>query len=599
MPTTDFFLKDLNDEQIDAILDEDNVFLIACPGSGKTRTLTAKIAKQLSENESGKKFTIALTYTHRAADEIQDRVQVLGVDTSKLWIGTIHSFCLEWIIRPYYIYDEDLIHGYRVIDTMERETLLTTLCEQHNGSGVTIYDCDYYFDENGYSMSSSNTAKHSVIKAILENYFTLMRERRLMDYEMILYYAHRIINSNSNVSKILSKLFSVILVDEYQDTRQLQYLIIGAIIRTGSAETKLFMVGDPNQAIFKTLGGYPIDVEELRELTSSTISEHQLSINYRSEERIIEYFSEFNVHQTSITHVVKNEEVATLITFDNQIDRLDLEDRLVSLIEYNVETLGVPQHEICVLAPWWVQLASITRKLIARLPQYDFDGPGTVPFARDLDNFWYKVSKIALTSAAPNMYVRRMRWAKEVLEDLSAYGLLVSPVTSKTLLYYSNSIQINHTDGMSYLQSFFEELFERLKINIDAHDDLRLQKGSFLLASSRRVEQLSRDGVDFSDINSFRRVYKERSGITVSTIHGIKGAEYDTVIAYSLLEGMIPHFADPDGADSAKRLLYVVASRARKHLHLISETGRTRGSYGEYPATTILQDYDFEYDTIN
>jgi DNA helicase-2/ATP-dependent DNA helicase PcrA len=75
----------------------------------------------------------------------------------------------------------------------------------------------------------------------------------------------------------------------------------------------------------------------------------------------------------------------------------------------------------------------------------------------------------------------------------------------------------------------------------------------------------------------FRRVFENRNGIAVSTIHGTKGDEFETVIAYALLEGMVPNFNDPDQQDSAKKRLYVIASRARKNLHLISERGRMRG----------------------
>lgn len=92
---------DLNPEQEAAVLAPGNIFLTACPGSGKTRTLTYKIAYELSRMTSDKQRIVAITYTNRAADEIRDRIESLGVDTQHLWIGTIHAFCLEWILRPY------------------------------------------------------------------------------------------------------------------------------------------------------------------------------------------------------------------------------------------------------------------------------------------------------------------------------------------------------------------------------------------------------------------------------------------------------------------------------------------------------------------
>src|ERR1700679_1001265 len=99
---------ELNTEQEAAILDDESVFFVACPGSGKTRALTYKIAYEISRLQSDKQFVVAITYTNRAADEIHERVEHLGVDTSQLWIGTIHSFCLEWILKPYSVYQKKL-----------------------------------------------------------------------------------------------------------------------------------------------------------------------------------------------------------------------------------------------------------------------------------------------------------------------------------------------------------------------------------------------------------------------------------------------------------------------------------------------------------
>src|SRR5882757_6245083 len=136
---------DLNPEQEAAIAEEGNVFLVACPGSGKTRTLTYKIASQLSKPGLGKRWVVAITYTHRAADEIHERIENLGVDTSKLWIGTIHSFCLEWILKPYAIYHDALKYGFRVIDAHDRERLLTELCQRYRNPTISPWDCENYY----------------------------------------------------------------------------------------------------------------------------------------------------------------------------------------------------------------------------------------------------------------------------------------------------------------------------------------------------------------------------------------------------------------------------------------------------------------------
>ncbi len=128
----------LNREQELVIDEPDSVFLIACPGSGKTRTLTYKVASELAKLDTPRQSVAAITYTHRAADEIEERIMDLGVDTDQLWIGTIHSFCLEWILRPYGLYHPDLAHGFRVIGTHERETLLQRLCAPYRNPQITF-----------------------------------------------------------------------------------------------------------------------------------------------------------------------------------------------------------------------------------------------------------------------------------------------------------------------------------------------------------------------------------------------------------------------------------------------------------------------------
>jgi DNA helicase II / ATP-dependent DNA helicase PcrA len=76
------------------------------------------------------------------------------------------------------------------------------------------------------------------------------------------------------------------------------------------------------------------------------------------------------------------------------------------------------------------------------------------PFARDVNNFWYKVFRIALTESAPSMYVTRLRWAGEVLAELHAAGISVSSFTRKLLLRECNSVKLRETDGLKYLRKY-------------------------------------------------------------------------------------------------------------------------------------------------
>lgn len=589
--------KDLNEAQVKAIEHPGSVFLVASPGSGKTRTLTYKIARLLSTLTSDKKRVVAITYTRRAADEIHERIEQLGVDTSQLWIGTIHAFCLEWILKPYGIYHAHLQHGFRVINAHDTERMLEELCAGVTTHRLTSFDCGYYMTPGALELNC-HPAKREAVKNVLRSYWKALQQNRQLDFEMILYYAYQLIERHPPVSALLSSVFSHILVDEYQDTKEIQYEILARILKAGAGETAAFIVGDPNQAIYGSLGGYAIRVEDFAARSGLTFKEMELSDNYRSSQRIVGYFGNYNVFASKSEAVGEDKDYASLISYDRLTHRNALQGELVRLIRYNIEVLGIPPQEVCIIAPWWAHLAGMTRQLVAALPEYSFDGPGMVPFARDIDNFWYKLSRIILTNASPQLYIRRMRWASEVLAALGDAGVDVPGLDRKRLLRACNAIVIDEPDGITFLRLFFDELFAEIGIDRTSSQSLVEHYDAFFEASQRRVDKLIAEGsLAIAEVAMFRKVFAARSGITVSSIHGVKGAEYDVVIAYGLLQGMVPHFSDDNQAETAKKILYVVASRARKNLHLVSEKGRSNRS-GDYRPTDILAGCAFDYDRV-
>jgi len=590
---------ELNKSQSDAVLEPGSVFLAACPGSGKTRTLTYKIAQQLSELKSDKQRVLAITYTHRAAEEIHERIELMGVDTSQLWIGTIHSFCLEWILKPYGMYHESLQYGFRVINGHDTEQLLQTLCAAVKTSKVNEFHCAHYFTSKGRVITGCSGSLRQVASEVLDQYFALLKANRQVDFELILYYAYQLVSSTPSICVLLGSIFSAVLIDEYQDTKEIQYFILSSILKASAGKAIAFVVGDPNQAIFGSLGGFAITPADFGEMSGIEFKEMELSKNYRSSARLVEYFGNYNIYTTKIEADGKLKDYASVLTFNTETDKDDLPDEIARLIRYNMVSIGIPAHEICIVAPWWVHLASMTRKLVAALPGVEFDGPGMVPFARDIDNFWYKLSRIILTEASPQLYVRRLRWAGEILDALSDAGVPISHISRKALLRASNSIKPTETDGLAYLTLVFDELLGGFGIDYEQFDTLREHQEAFFKSSQVKIERLAKEGAkSLSEIDMFRRVFSGRTGVTISTIHGVKGAEFDAVIAYGLLDGMVPHFSDPDQADAANKLLYVICSRARKNLHLLSETGRSDGRGQTRDPTEVLVLCSFTYDDL-
>lgn len=222
---------ELDKKQEDAIRAPEDVFLVACPGSGKTRTLTYKIAFELSRPELKRQFVIAITYTHRAADEIRERIGGLGVDTKNLWIGTIHSFCLEWILKPYYMYHAELRLGFSILNGHESEELRTELASHYEYPTIRYRDCEYYYTQDGYALTCRDDSKLGNVHQLLEQYFALLKERKQIDFEQLLYFAYQLISENTPIRKILANNFAYVLMDEYQDTKAIQYAIVALILK--------------------------------------------------------------------------------------------------------------------------------------------------------------------------------------------------------------------------------------------------------------------------------------------------------------------------------------------------------------------------------
>lgn len=406
----------------------------------------------------------------------------------------------------------------------------------------------------------------AAVDAVIVAYLAYLKEYRLIDFELMLWYSYRLIINNESICKSLSGIFKNILIDEYQDTKELQYEIVSSILRVAK-DTSLFVVGDPNQAIYESLGGYPIAIDELKAKTGKEFSELELSKNYRSSERIISYFENFNLNKTNIEPASKEKDYQSVICYNTKVQRENLVDEIIRIIHHNIKVLGFSPNQICIIAPWWVHLASTCRRLSSAMPEHTFDGPGMVPFARDFENFWFKVSRVALTEPSPGMYMRRMRWAREILNDLHLAGVHIKELTDKSILRICNSIQLVEQDGLVYLRSFFVRFFEDINVDLTFFPSLAQQQTAFFESSEKQIGKLMKEGInEIGDIKYFKKLFEARKGITVSTIHGVKGAEFDVVIAYGLLEGMVPHFSDDNGDESAQKLLYVIGSRAKKNL---------------------------------
>lgn len=572
------FLDKLNPQQKQVCIDEGNILLKACPGSGKTRTLTYKIAYLVEKYIDSKKLNIAITYTNRAADEIRERLEKVETPEDKVWVGTIHQFCLEFIIRPYTMYHKRLRKGYHIIDEYVTKQYIEEIIEE---LGIDI----------GYS-------KPFEYPEILEKYQKKLLDEKEIDFNDILSISFDLISDKKFIAENISGIIRTILVDEYQDTNELQYKILSSIVRADK-KIQVTFVGDIDQAIYGGLGGVAKTCDELQKEFGIKFLERKLDGCYRSTQRIVDYYSYFQLKGMKIQAVSDIKDEIGCLIYDNTINKSELFEKIACIVKDELSK-GIPETEICIIAPQWWLLFPLSKKMKELLPDVKFDAPDITPIKYDPMNIFYLISKLLFTESGKRITSRK-RVANEIIEILTEeYKIRLSEqIDSYRVLKVINSIYPTNENGIAYLQEAITKFLVGIGIELSIEASLYKAYEDFM----ERIKDRVKSNHLSTDIDVFRQCFKEKEGVVINTFHGVKGEEYTTVIAFGILKGYIPHWdiiinkPIDYQKNETKKLLYVVCSRAKKNLFLFSEQGRTTQKGAPLLSTDEILEIDYEYDS--
>lgn len=569
------FVQKLSDEQKIAIEETENVLLIAIPGSGKTRSLTNKVIYEY--NEDNPKKIIAITYTRRAADEMQSRIfKQLGEMPENIWIGTIHKFCLDFIIRKYGSYSTYFSKPFTILADQDRENLILELKRKYKVADL---------DEINFTLAVTGTPIEELHADLVNEYYNIIIENKNIDFNYILFESYKMLYENPEIAEKISKKIKMLCIDEYQDTQELQYQILGLICKK-SADIKIFTVGDPNQAIYEGLGGVIKTKDELEKVFGSPFKEMFLTGCYRSHQEIIDFYKNFCCQKVEI-YSKTNDYIEPEVKVIKSLNRTCLESYISKLILKLVEE-GIPENEICILAPQWYFLFDFSNKIKRLLPNIKFDAPGIVPLKKDEENIIYKLCQILLSNYSYQNRKRIQMITHEVIKQFhDEYAITIDHNVQGLLNIIYNDI-IHSDIATEFLEHNLKRIFQKLNL-LSFFDE---QIDSFIKGTLDRIQKYNDIGLE-NDRLFFEKTLRSKEGIVISTIHAIKGEEYRAVIAFGLLDGYVPHwsikFKDNKKATiEAKRLLFVIGSRAKEKLYFISENGRTTKSGFQYKMTNEI-----------
>lgn len=563
------YLQALSQEQESSILKKGSILITAIPGSGKTRTLINKIIFEY--DESCIQDIVAITYTRRAADEIKARViKQLGFLPKNIWIGTIHKFCLDYIIRRYGSYSKTLSKPFTIVSEQDAENIITELKTKYNLMP---------YEQVDFTLSTSGEPLEVYNRELVEEYYSILLNMRKIDFNYILFEAYQLLLKNYNITHQLSKKIKMVCIDEYQDTQELQYQILGTICSLNH-ESNIFVVGDPNQAIYTGLGGVVKDISELENIFNKDFIQCYLTECYRSDQKIVNFYNEFSQEKVVIKSLKSYPKPDIQVNLNIEKQSVSKE---ISKIIRGLLKEGIKENEICILAPQWYFLYDLTNKLKQLLPDVSFDAPGIVPLKKDEDNILYKFCKILLSTYSFQNRGRIKMIVKEIIDQFDTEQHIILQYNEIELLNLIWSDLIYKNEATEFLEFNLNRIFNKLGIlNLFKRDIL-----DFIQGTKDRIERYKNIGVE-NDRMFFERTLRSKQGVVISTIHGVKGEEYGTIIAYGLLEGYIPHFksifekGDSFARQESMNLLFVSCSRAKEKLFLIAENGHKTKRGDEY-----------------
>lgn len=584
----------LTEEQRKAVECETSVFLTACPGSGKTRVITAKLGRCLEQVESSPRGVACITYTNAAVHEIEARVR-RSLSVREAWaldISTIHSFCLNNIFRPYSHRLPHFQQGFKVIgqDSEEFEELVAETRSAFKKSVIARDTDDFSQLRRGTKniIAGAPIASGSISTEEAIYFWQLMYERQQVDFASLLFFSLRLCLVYPEICDHLSARFAWILVDEFQDTTDLQVAIFKEIHKRGN--TKFFLVGDLCQSIFGFAGAAPAQAESFAKHIGAQRG-LELSANFRSSPAIIDDGNRIFPRAIPMRPEGSYKELAlpTELIIGN-----DPTHAVTDFFLPRIAELGVTLGESAVLASSWFKLIPIAKELRARgVPVV---GPGARPYRRQR-LFATVAERICGHLCEPDFEalvgVERSIYDL-VLETSNRPPQRILTYEGRRLIYEILADAANARDHSSGGMEFLYSLAARASERLLANSYIRAPEAEMILESVAEMErdiQKNKIAPESLSIEDMGILARPKRAVKLLTFHAAKGREFGAVAMVDLNEGSIPFYQlkTEEELAEAQRLFYVGLTRAQKYLLYAPDTRDFRNRPSRFVSAGFLE----------
>lgn len=631
-------LSGLNDAQKLAVKHGDGPLLIlAGAGSGKTKTLTHRIAYLISVKHVNPSTILAVTFTNKAAKEMRKRLaNLLGSNSEDRffmpWMGTFHGICVKLLridgehiglSRNFVIYDEDDKQSL-IRNSIKQLSLDPKIIKPQMVSSVISKSKNELIDAETYEASASYPNQKNIAK-VYKKYEENRKKSGALDFDDLLTETIKLFSESPEIKEKWSRYFKYILIDEYQDTNNAQYTIVKHLVDKAK---NICVVGDDWQSIYSWRGAdYKNILNFEKDFNGAQVV--KLEQNYRSTNNILKAAQNVitkNQNRTDKTlwtdskigepvhiHALRDESEEAHFIVDRIYSQSSIKartyDDFAVLYRTNAQSLVLEKAFINFRIPY--KIVGSTRfydrkeiKDIISYLKFIYQNSDEVSFRR--------IINVPARSLGDSSLEKFMNFYLHSNSDiLTALNMVeqcegLTPRAKKSFMEFANIISkiklnsentnpgelisqiVKMTNYKDYLDDGSEKSLDRIE-NIGS-----------LISEAQNYATIS-DYLEEVSLMSSTDAESENDKVTLMTLHSAKGLEFPVVFIAGLEEGILPHArvydsGKNDDLEEERRLMYVGMTRARQELHLCYALSRSVfGSRNYNQMSRFISEMDESY----
>ena len=598
------YLKNLNEKQKEAVLHlKGPLLIVAGAGSGKTRVLTSRIAHIIKDKKAFPNQIIAVTFTNKAAKEMQIRVSnILKKEATGLsWLGTFHSICAKLLRK--HASAVGLNTNFTIIDQDDQVRLIKNICKSENieikkiSPKYILSIIDNWKNKGWYPDDVILKKKDILEKGFLKIYKIYQLKLinlNACDFSDLILHCVKIFEKNSDIVKLYSKNFKYILVDEYQDTNLIQSKWLNYLT---THNKNICCVGDDDQSIYSWRGAEIKNFLEFDKIYNDT-KIIRLELNYRSTQNILSVASHLiSNNQSRIGKKLytneKDGELVSLSCYRNgkdeaigvgdQIEKLKKKfslNNISILVRAIFQTREFEERFLKIGLPYRIiggtkfyeraeikDCVAYLRIVYQNQDDLSFERIINVPkrsigdFTIKQINEFAKINKITLETASKKLIENNQIKPKTKIGLISILNLIEK---------WRNDLNIKNIGHIKLLQIILDEsgYSQMLKDKKDLENENRLENIKELINAMKEFDSLESFLEHVALATSLDQDWKGEK-VNLMTMHASKGLEFDVVFLPGWEEGLFPHQKSIEekgekGLEEERRLAYVGITRAKK-----------------------------------